>query len=712
MTDQGPISAEFERFRQTFFEECAEMLADMEERLSRLQAEGLDKEELDAVFRAVHSIKAGAGAFNFTRLVSLSHAFEALLDRLRDGRMGLEPEVATLIIQSGDILSEMVAAAREGRELEPSFESDALALLKAMVGGEAAPKVAAVSASVAPVANGLKTWRIEFTPKAELFRHANEPLLLIRELKGLGDLEVEARTDKLPTLEALEPEDAYVGFTFTLMTDKGRDAIAEVFEFVDSDCTLDIEDITATTVADDDDGFGFFEPINEVSPQPAAFAVAEVSPVPAVAAAATTTAPAARSAQPQAATQALQSIRVDLNRVDRLVNMVGELVIAQAILRQEISYLSEQHLSQGQGLHALEGLEGLETLTREMQDCVMAIRMQPVKSVFSRMPRLVREVSGKLGKTVKLVMNGEQTELDKTVIEELADPLTHMIRNSIDHGLESPEQRLAAGKPIEGTITLSAAHVGSNILIHIEDDGAGINRERVYNKAVEKGVIAAGTKLNDDEILELIFAAGFSTAAQVTDVSGRGVGMDVVRRNIMKMGGRIHLSSVEGKGSRFTLVIPLTLAVLDGMLLAVGSERYILPLTSIVESFKPSKQMLRELVGGAMLASVRGQYYPLIFLHRLFGVRGAQIDPTRALIVLVETASGGRIGIVVDELIGQQQVVIKSLQENYVPILGLSGATILGDGRVALILDIEQLGTVAHQVAQSSHQPSQDEIAA
>jgi two-component system chemotaxis sensor kinase CheA len=367
------------------------------------------------------------------------------------------------------------------------------------------------------------------------------------------------------------------------------------------------------------------------------------------------------------------------------------------MLRQEIAVLTETVLTQGQGLHANESLDSLEALTRELQDCVMAIRMQPVKSVFLRMPRLVREVAGKLNKHVRLVMIGEHTELDKTVIEELADPLTHMIRNSVDHGLESTEKRIELGKNPEGEIKLTAAHVGSNILIHIEDDGAGINRERVYNKAIEKGIIAAGAKLTDDEICELIFAPGFSTAAAVTDVSGRGVGMDVVRRNIMKIGGRIHISSVEGKGSRFTLVIPLTLAVLDGMLLAVGKERYILPLTSIIESFVPTGDQLRPLVGGGTLVAVRGDYYRLVRLNTIFGVSHSQSDPTKALIVLVETASGGRIGLLVDELIGQQQVVIKSLKENYIPVPGLSGATILGDGRVALILDIEQLGKLSDQ---------------
>jgi two-component system chemotaxis sensor kinase CheA len=703
---QAPVSVEFERFRQTFFEECSEMLADMEERLSRLQSDGLDLEELNAVFRAVHSIKAGAGAFNYSRLVQFTHTFEYLLDRLRDGRMILDGDIGNLIIQSADILSEMVAAAREERDLAPDFEIQIHATLKNALGeGESQTEVKTQTATMTADQTAQIGWLVDFKPKPQMFRHANEPLLLIRELKSLGECQITTSLHSLPSLEALKPEDAYLSFYIKLRADVPESRVYEVFEFVDGDADITIEPWVLATgplmVDEDEQGFGFFDqdPLSQISESEAAaerFGVNETI---------ITKSPNSPTRQSQSNAQntnggqagSVQSIRVELNRVDRLVNTVGELVIAQAMLRQEIAVLTETVLTQGQGLHANESLDSLEALTRELQDCVMAIRMQPVKSVFSRMPRLVREVAGKLNKHVRLVMIGEHTELDKTVIEELADPLTHMIRNSVDHGLESTEKRIELGKNPEGEIKLTAAHVGSNILIHIEDDGAGINRERVYNKAIEKGIIAAGAKLTDDEICELIFAPGFSTAAAVTDVSGRGVGMDVVRRNIMKIGGRIHISSVEGKGSRFTLVIPLTLAVLDGMLLAVGKERYILPLTSIIESFVPTGDQLRPLVGGGTLVAVRGDYYRLVRLNTIFGVSHSQSDPTKALIVLVETASGGRIGLLVDELIGQQQVVIKSLKENYIPVPGLSGATILGDGRVALILDIEQLGKLSDQ---------------
>ncbi|CAL4869670.1 Chemotaxis protein CheA (plasmid) [Asticcacaulis sp. MM231] len=528
MSVQSSASTEYAQFRETFFAECAEMLTDMDAKLERLSSDGLDPEELDAVFRAVHSIKAGAGMFNYAHLVQFAHSFEALLDRMRDGRMLINSVVASLIIRAGDVLAELVSAAQQDRTVDVNIGRDVADDLQALLSGDglkdtgtAVPtdESALVAQSDTPP---LREIRICFTPKAELLRHANEPLLLIRELRSLGALEVLCNADRIPALDAIEIEDIYLSWVFSLTTTYDEAAVREVFEFVEDDAEITM---TSSLVSDgEDDGFGLWldTPIAAVS---------EASDI--------ATTPSDPSAPPKpsemkgsdAKASGPSSIRVDLMRVDRLVNMVGELVISQAMLRQELSQIS--------AASSVEGLDALEVLTRELQDCVMAIRMQPVRSVFSRMPRLVREVAGKLNKQVRLEMHGEQTELDKTVIEELSDPLTHMIRNSVDHGIEMPDVRLAAGKPAEGTITLTAAHVGSNILIHIEDDGAGLNRDRLYSKAVDKGVIAAGARLSDDEITDLIFAPGFSTAAVVSDVSGRGVGMDVVRRNIQKIGGRI-----------------------------------------------------------------------------------------------------------------------------------------------------------------------------
>ncbi|PKR89528.1 chemotaxis protein CheA [Pleomorphomonas diazotrophica] len=667
-------SDELAQFRRTFFEECTELLADLEERLGALVAFSSDVESLNAIFRAVHSVKAGAGAFGYTVLVGFAHRFEALLDRLRDGKAELDERTLAALVAAADVFSALVDLARQGEVPADDFGADVAEELGALLDGAAPTASVARPAEAAPEAAkpAEKSYRILFRPNAELFRHANEPLYLIREMKTLGELTVDCDLSRLPPFDAFNIDDSYLGWTMTLRAVCTPAAIAEVFEFVDDECVLTIEEIAAAVEPD------------------------EASPVVAVAATVATTVAPPSDPQPSGSkpseskaagkTGSISSIRVDLYRVDRLVNMVGELVIAQAMLAQQFT---ESHSHDDPT--ALQGFEHLAGLTRELQECVMAIRMQPVKSVFSRMPRLVRDVGHKTGKDVRLEMAGEQTEVDKTVVEELADPLTHMIRNAVDHGIEDAAERLAAGKPAEGVIRLSAQHAGSNILIHVEDDGAGLDRDRLFAKAVEKGIVPAGAKLTGEEIDELIFAPGFSTAAAVTDVSGRGVGMDVVRRNVQALGGRVQVMSTPGKGTRFTLVIPLTLAVLDGMVVAVGWEKYILPLTSIVESFRPGRGQIRVIPGGGEVVSIRGEFVRLIHLARVFGVTEAVADPCQGLVVLIELANGGKLGVVVDELIGQQQVVIKSLQDNYDPVPGISGATILGNGRVALIVDIEEL---------------------
>ena len=666
-------SDELAQFRRTFFEECTELLADLEERLGALVVFSSDVESLNAIFRAVHSVKAGAGAFGYAVLVSFAHRFEALLDRLRDGKAELDDRTLTSLVAAADVFSALVDLARQGETPADDFGADVAEELIALLDG-AAPSVplaraAANNAQEPPSASAERTYRIIFRPNAELFRHANEPLYLIRELKTLGTLTVDCDLARLPPFETFIVDDAYLGWTMTLRTDCPPTAIKEVFEFVDDECELTINEIVAAPQ----------RPEQEAPAVAAAETSATGAPPP--------SSESKSSENKQAGkTGSISSIRVDLYRVDRLVNMVGELVIAQAMLAQQ-SAESRDH----DDPVALQGFEHLAGLTRELQECVMAIRMQPVKSVFSRMPRLVRDVGHKTGKDVRLEMVGEQTEVDKTVIEELADPLTHMIRNAVDHGIEDAATRLAAGKPAEGVIRLSAQHAGSNILIHVEDDGAGFDRDRLLAKAVQKGIVPANTKLSSEEIDELIFAPGFSMAAAVTDVSGRGVGMDVVRRNVLALGGRVQVTSTPGKGTRFTLVIPLTLAVLDGMVVAVGWEKYILPLTSIVESFRPGRGQIRVIPGGGEVVSIRGEFVRLIHLARVFGVAEAVADPCQGLVVLIELANGSKLGVVVDELIGQQQVVIKSLQDNYDPVPGISGATILGNGRVALIVDIEEL---------------------
>ena len=377
---------------------------------------------------------------------------------------------------------------------------------------------------------------------------------------------------------------------------------------------------------------------------------------------------------------------MDVDKVDRLVNLVGELVINQAMLAQLGLRLPPEMCG---GL--LNGLDTMSQHLRELQEGVMAIRAQPVKSVFSRMPRLVREVSAHLGKDVHLVISGEGTEIDKTVIEQLADPLTHLLRNSLDHGLELPEERLARGKPRQGTILLSAEHRGGRIVIEVADDGQGIPRAKVLAKAQERGLVARDVTLSEEEIDHLIFLPGFSTAAKVSDVSGRGVGLDVVKRNIQALGGRIAVDSRDGVGSRFQLSLPLTLAILDGMAVAVGAESYIVPLTNIMESLRPKPDNIHPVTGQGDVLAIRGEYVPLVYLHRRFVVPDAVTDPCKGIVVIVESEGANRIGLVVDDLLGQQQVVVKSLEANYGPVDGIGGATVLGDGRVALILDVSRL---------------------
>lgn len=778
----------FTQFKITFFEECDELLTDMEQYLTDIQDGARDSEILNAVFRVVHSIKAGAGAFSYQRMVDFTHKFEFLLDKLRDGDMDVDDQIIGVLFSSNDILVDLVNFAREGTDPPANYGHEELQEIESILNGgdmvaapvqsQSAQKPASVpdkAASLSPSLDpALDHYTIEFHPKPSLFQNANEPLLIIRELSSLGTLKTKIDTSDLPVLAALDPERSYFHWSFELATNRSREDIDEVFEFVIDDCDLTIvkldhsgsvqtvdvttqrpedgkEDygyfvaeellargiISAEQLAeiealqtskagassenaamtsdagnstlddDDDDDFGFFvdlddtpaaQSVVETAKDPAKdpavpLQVAEEAPAKAAKQAAPKSAPAkAASAKPgggEKASSKVSSIRVDIDRVDRLVNMVGEIVITHSMLAQELDTLNENRQS---SLGA--GIEEMSMHIRELQDNVMAIRMQPVKSVFARMPRIVRDVSKKLNKNVKLVTEGENTEVDKTVVEELADPLTHMIRNSLDHGLEGPDERVSSGKNPEGRILLSAEHRGGRIIITVADDGRGINRDRVRSLAIERGIIAATDKLTDEEIDNLIFAPGFSTAEEVTDLSGRGVGMDVVRRNIQSLGGRVSVVSEPGKGSRFQLTLPLTLAVLDGMVVGVGDQKFVIPINNIIETLRPKEEDLGTLVDGTSVIKVRGEYIRLVKTSRIFGVRGAVQDLTKSLVVLVEADGDQTVGIVVDILAGQQQVVIKSLETNYGRVEGIASATILGNGSVCLILDIDALATM------------------
>ena len=659
----------FDHLKSTYFEECAELLDSVYAHLAAIETGLADDETVHAVFRAIHSMKGGGGAFGFERMVAFAHVLETLLDLLRDGKIALGSEIAALLLRATDALADLIAADRGGDPVAPGFEDELRAELEHAAQADRAP--AAVRAAVVPptAPADLIAYRIRFLPHASMFRHANEPLLLIRELKRLGEATVTAELARLPALERMEPEDAYLGWTIELATTAARGQIDEIFEFVTEHCDLSIVAVQP-------------EPAAAAAPAP----VEAPTPLPAAlepAASRKADAPAARRVDTAATAQ---SVRVDVEKVDRLVNLVGEMVINQAML---VQLGSELPVEMCPGL--LNGLETLSQHLRELQEGVMAIRTQPVKSVFSRMPRLVRELSAQLGKDVRLVITGEGTEIDKTMIEQLADPLTHLLRNALDHGIERPDERVARGKPPQGSVHLSAEHRSGRIVIELSDDGGGIDRTRVLARARQRGLVAENATPSDEEIDDLIFLPGFSTADVVSNVSGRGVGMDVVRRNIQALGGRVTVQSRHGAGSRFVLSLPLTLAILDGMIVAVGRESYVVPLTNIVESLRPRREDIHAVVGCGDVVAIRGAYVPLIYLARRFSVPGAVQDPAAGIVVVVENETAGQIGLVVDELVGQQQVVVKSLEANYGAVDGVGGATILGDGRVALILDIAGL---------------------
>lgn len=700
--------------KATFFQECEEQLAELESGLLSLEAGEGDRETVNAVFRAVHSIKGGAGAFALDDLVRFAHVFETTLDELRSGKLQADHDVLAVLLRAADVLADLVRAALSGESVEEARPAAIAAELKGLSGKPVVEEAAeeeidpfdlllaqAAAASAKPAeaeAAAPPRWIVAFRPHRSLYAKANEAALTLRELSRLGPCETVLDASAVPPLDSMDPEEAYLAWTVTVATEAGEEAIREVFEFVDGDCTLEIRPADAESPpapASDDAGgslpanfdiasllaqVGTIAPDTEEKPSLPAEAPSNV-----VELAKARPEAAAPSGTPAAPPQA--TIRVDLERVDRLINLVGELVINQAMLAQRVA---ESGISRSSNVAI--GLDELEQLTREIQDSVMAIRAQPVKSVFQRMPRLVREVAAMTKKQVRLVTEGEGTEVDKTVIEKLTDPITHMIRNAIDHGLEpSAEARIAAGKNPEGVVRLSALHRGGRIVIEVADDGRGINRERVRSIAVEKSLIAPDANLSDEEVDNLIFMPGFSTADEISDISGRGVGMDVVRRSIQALGGRISIASRPGLGSTFTLSLPLTLAVLDGMVVTVAGQTLVAPLNAIVETLQPKAANVRNLGAATTLIAVRDTYTPLIDIGQMLGYRSEIADPSQSVALLVETEGGARAAIMVDAIQGQRQVVIKSLEANYRQVQGIAAATILGDGRVALILDVDAI---------------------
>ena len=650
-----------------------------------------DAETINAAFRAVHSVKGGAAAFGFDHLIKFAHTFEAVMDLGRSQELELSSDVCQLLLRAGDIMETLVDQARsESEEEVPNFarvlkELESYSKPESGPDKDAAEPAANSAAPPEPEADEdalpeFRTFTFLFIPSPGFFESGHDMIKVIRAAKELDLVDAKPIGD-LPEIDKFTLDDCPINWEFTLETDKSLAEISQFFDAYEAAATYE-----NTSSAPPEAEAGPPEPSGaEAAP------AAEKNPAPAPKA---KPKPAAQGEKSRGADPGSKSLRVEIGRVDRLVNLVGEIAITQAALAQSFS---ETDFAFDSELETT--IESLSRQTRDLQESVMAIRAQPVKVVFSRMPRVIRDLCDKLGKKVRLDLEGEQTEVDTTIIEELSEPLVHMLRNSMDHGLESPERRLAEGKPETGVINLKAEHRGERVIITVSDDGAGINREVVLQKAYEKGLIDRDEKLAPEEIDNLIFHPGFSTAESVSSVSGRGVGMDVVRKKIVELGGRCMLKSEPGKGCVFTIALPLTLAVLDGMTISVGSERFILPLSNVVEATFLSDGDVRDLPDNTRVLARRGQYLRLLSVRNALGV--APSDKPEEMAIIVDTETDGHVALLVDDLIGQRQVVLKSIETNYRRIDGVSGATILGDGRVALILDIPSLVTLPN--AELSH---------
>ncbi len=799
------MAIDMTQFYQVFFEESAEHLAAMETLLLELDIDNPDSEQLNAIFRAAHSIKGSAGTFGFNDLAETTHILENLLDRIRKHELVLRADMVDAFLECGDRLREMLEG-HQGRATADPAQVEAICARLRQLSSDDAPNPAPIAREVAEVPaapplpladdeiavippvpdNGKRVYDIQFVP-TQISVKGDGVANLLDELRSMGVLEIIVQPDvqgaegfweiRLTTDVAKEIFADQIDF----ISDNGAWRVAEdtavavdgsmAFGFFGDSPGIpdsvrgygfferpdDLSGVTQPAVSGDDDGYGFFEPLPKelmavleavpmaeegdgygffaplTSPAPApepavpmaeegdgfgffaplppvvaeapavalvpkAAPVAAAAPAPVAAKEAAVPAAARAAARPAAAAAAASgdsSIRVSIEKVDQLINLVGELVITQAMLLQTATQMQEQAPER-----LTVGLAQLERNTRDLQESVMSIRMMQISFVFSRFPRVVRDLSGKLGKQVELKTSGETTELDKSLIERITDPLTHLIRNSLDHGIESPEKRVAAGKSPVGTITLKAYHQGGNIVIEVGDDGAGLPRQKILDKAREKG-LPVSDQMTDQEVFHLIFEAGFSTAEQVTDVSGRGVGMDVVRRNIQEMGGRVEIDSMIGVGTRITVRLPLTLAILDGMSVAVGDQTYILPLSYVIESVQPEPGDIKTLSNQGRVIQVRGEYLPVLVLPELFGIKSKWRHFTQGIMIVID-ADGTKAALCVDALIGQHQVVIKSLESNYRRVTGVSGATIMGDGHVALILDVSAIAGMAKTMMQKA----------
>jgi two-component system chemotaxis sensor kinase CheA len=681
------VSDDFDDIQAIFFEECAEGLTCAEQGLTAMAAGAVSADVVAGVFRAVHSIKGGSGAFGHNALLGFSHGFENLLDAVRAGRVAATPAVAQVMLSALDVLADHVAAA-QGKGPLPD-DTAARTALEAVLAGEAppasAPQPVPVVAAVpvdddfgfVPVGVDLDLfddlsvpavvaepgWEVRFVPSRAALANGGEPLLIVRELERLGGTST-VQGVAVPPLRDLDPEGAYLGWTITLPGSVAEQDIAECFDFAPPDTVVEIVR----------EAVDMPEP---PAPQVVAPEAAECDSCPPLPPEFPAPSPETRASDTPS-----QTIRIDVAKLDMLLNLVGELVIRNSILADRLAPIDQQRAE----------LPQLSRLTREIQDTVMSLRAQPLRQSFSRVPRMLRDLCAETNKRVALEISGESTEVDKSVIEKIGDPLTHMIRNAVDHGIEPCGERIACGKPAEGRLSLSAEQRGARIIIRVRDDGRGIDRARVLAKAVEKGLVAPDATPSDEEIDQLICAPGFSTADTVSNISGRGVGMDVVRSNVEALGGRIEIASEPGAGTTFTMILPLTLAILDGMIIRLDGQRYVLPLASVVESVRPEPGQVRRVTPTAEVIELRGDFVPVKRLGDLFALpRAVPPVPEESIVIMVDSDAAGRVGLMVDTIEERREVVIKSLDRHLYPIRGLGGATILGDGGIALIMDVDAL---------------------
>jgi len=699
------MTVDLSQFIPSFLEESFEGLELMESGL--LDLELGDNETIHSIFRAAHSIKGGAGTFGFDNVTEFTHLVETLLDEMRNGQREIHSKDTEILLESVDCIRLLIEAARD----EQDYDHDKIAQTSKRLTdtlGEAQLIDDADSTNSVVKCQGCG-YTITFIPSHSLAQTGNDPIFLFSALAELGELTVCANTDDLPALMDIDAQELYLSWQLTLITDADKAEVIEIFEWVEDECVLTIDSLPNIVDEAPIQTLIITESSNietDIESDKTEVSEQKNSPDAIINQPLSTSTKAIVVKQPDNDDKKkivknkgkadLGSIRVGVDKVDNLINLVGELVITQSMLSElgnDFDMANVERLT--------SGLEQLLQNTKELQESVMRIRMLPISFAFNRFPRLVHDLAIKTGKAMELVIKGEQTELDKTVMEQIGDPLVHLVRNAADHGIESSDIRVANGKPEKGTIALDAYHQGGNIVIEIHDDGAGIDTKKVLEKAIDKGLIDANATLTDSQIYDLLFEPGFSTAAAVTDISGRGVGMDVVKRNIQALGGRIQVESTLGKGSTFRVNLPLTLAILDGQLVKVGTETYIIPLLSIVESLQVDNNLVNHVSGDMVLYRLRDDNVPILPIYKLFNLEAQCTEINNALMVVVE-ADGQKIGLMVDDLLAQQQVVVKSLKDNYQHVGGISGATILGDGSVAMILDIPGMINMALEQAQKA----------